>query len=354
MINARWPPAVAFLAYRYRFLAVYIVVGVLSLLLELVTFRGLERFGVPTYAAAAIGLLGGILFAYWGNVRFSFKIPIAKRQRALGYFVIISLLSFGVQSLLRRWLDAWAMSYEQSRLGISGAAFLAAYLLHRRFSFADFKKVGVAVYANGIEDIAAIHRSIENFPDLIHVDIVDASYGHADHEVKAYRLEVVRAYWPRKPIQVHLMTRTPSRYLAQIYPFADRIFVHVESDENIGEVLAEIGRNGREAGLALTLETPLEAVRPHIDRIAGVLLLGVRSPGRSGQAFELDVVERIAAFNRWPERGRVDVTADGGVTEHTVGLLNVEIVISGSSVLTHYDPRRQIMRLQTSSSYEQI
>ena len=65
-------------------------------------------------------------------------------------------------------------------------------------------------------------------------------------------------------------------------------------------------------------------------------------------------LERIAAFNAWPDRSGFDVCVDGGVTETNVGLLNVEIVVSGSSVLRSADPRRQIMRLQTSSNYEQV
>ena len=79
----------------------------------------------------------------------------------------------------------------------------------------------------------------------------------------------------------------------------------------------------------------------------------ILQPGSSGQAFEMGTLERIAAVQAWPERSHFDVCVDGGVTEGNVGLLNVEIVVSGSSVLKSADPRRQIMRLQTSSNYEQ-
>jgi hypothetical protein len=110
--------------------------------------------------------------------------------------MVISFSSWVVQFLIRRQLLNW--SYEEERLLISGSVFFLAYLLHRRFSFSDYKKVGVAVYANGIEDIRTIHARIENCADIIHVDIVDASYGAENHEVRTYRLEVVRAYWPTK------------------------------------------------------------------------------------------------------------------------------------------------------------
>lgn len=343
--------AIAFAAYRYRFLFVYVIIGVLSLCFEFVVYRGLERLGLAYPYCAGVGVVSGILLAYWGNVRFTFKVPIAKRQRALLYFVAISLFSWSLQFLIRRSIEGW--SYETARLTISGCAFFLAYLLHRRFSFADFKKVGVAVYANGIEDIKTIHARIENCADIIHVDVVDASYGREDHEVRTYRLEVVRAYWPRKPIHVHIMSRTPSRYFEELFPHVDRIYVHLEIDEDVDGLLDRVRSAGKQPGIAIALDTPLDAMRRHLDRIDGVLFLGILTPGSSGQPFQMATLERIADFNRWPGRSRVDVCVDGGVTEKNVGLLNVEIVVSGSSVLRHADPRRQIMRLQTSSSYEQ-
>ena len=343
--------SVTFAAYRYRFLFVYVIIGVLSLCSELVIYRGLERLGLVYPSCAFMGVVSGVLLAYWGNVRFNFKVPIAKRQRALLYFIVISFLSWIVQFLIRRVIRRW--SYEEARLVISGSVFFVAYLLHRRFSFSDYKKVGVAVYANGIEDIKTVHACIENFADLIHVDIVDATYGREDHEVRTYRLEVVRAYWPTRPIHVHVMSRAPSRYLQDLFAYVDRIYIHIEIDEDVGAVLGN-GRNaGKQVGLAIATDTPLEAVRPYLDRIDGVLFLAVSKPGRSGQLFEMATLERTADFNRWAERSHVDVCVDGGVTERNVGLLNVEIVVSGSSVLKNPDPRRQIMRLQTSSSYEQ-
>jgi ribulose-phosphate 3-epimerase len=352
LLNPDLLSSAAFAAYRYRFLFVYVIIGAFSLCWEFVVYRGLERLGLASPYCAFAGVVTGVFVAYWGNVRFNFKVPIAKRHRALSYFVVISFFSWAVQFLLRRRLRNW--SYEEARLAISGSVFFVAYLLHRRFSFSDYKKVGVAVYANGIEDIKMIHARIANFADIIHVDIVDATYGHQDQEVRTYRLEVVRAYWPSRPIHVHVMSRAPSRYLHDLLPHADRIYIHVEIDEDVRAVLANIRYAGKQVGLAIATDTPLERIRPYLDLLDGVLFLGISKPGSSGQSFEIATLERTADFNRWAGRSRLDVCVDGGVTERNVGLLSVEIVVSGSSVLKNPDPRRQIMRLQTSSSYEQI
>lgn len=343
----------AFLMYRYRFLSVYVVIGFLSLCLEVLAFRGLERLGVPYPYNASIGVASGILMAYWGNVRFNFKVPSRKRHRAFLYFVTISVLSWSVQYVLRRQIADWGWSYERARFLISGSAFFLAYFFHRRFSFVDYKKVAVAVYANGIEDIRAIQERIKNFADIIHVDLVDSTYGREDQEIRTYRLEVVRAYWPHKPVHAHIMSRRPSQYLAELLPHVDRVYVHLEVDEDLDQVLRIIRRAHRETGLAMLLSTPLSEASRYINQVDAVLFLAIPRAGYSGQSFQMEALERITDFNQWPERRLVDVCVDGGVTERNVGLLNVEIVVSGSSVLSHPDPCRQIMRLQTSSSYEQ-
>ena len=76
-------------------------------------------------------------------------------------------------------------------------------LVCRKFSFRDYKKVGVAIYANGIEDIKSIWEKISTFPDFIHVDIIDETFSNNTPNPKAYRLETIEAFWPQKDIHCH-------------------------------------------------------------------------------------------------------------------------------------------------------
>ena len=81
---------------------------------------------------------------------------------------------------------------------------MVAYILHRRFSFRDFKQVGVAVYANGVEDIRGIYKKIGQYPDFIHVDIVDTSFAPDAKENKIYRMETIKTLWPNREIHTHI------------------------------------------------------------------------------------------------------------------------------------------------------
>jgi pentose-5-phosphate-3-epimerase/putative flippase GtrA len=353
-ISSSLEARIGFIIYRYRFLLVYTAIGVLSLFAEIMIFRWLlfvELAEVPSYLFA---FSFSILFAYWFNVRLNFKVPIAKRNRAMFYFFFISLCSGLANLFLRIYLNKFGWSYEQSRLASSAVLFLLAYYMHRKFSFYDYKKVGVAIYANGVEDIRSINQRISHYPDFIHVDLIDDTYGEAQFDPKVYRLEVIKAYWPEKEVHVHLMSRTPSRWLDELLPFADVLTIHAEIEEDPAQVLKYINASGKKSGLCVMSDTSLQAAY----RLAGLfkvlMLLSIRTPGKSGQIFEIGTLDRIAEINRWEQRNDFIICVDGGINEKNIGLLNVELVVSGSSVLNHPDPTRQIMRLQTASSYEAL
>ena len=53
--------------YRFRFLSLYIVIGVLSLLLELSLRSQLLFIGFHVYLATSLSLVMGILFAFFGT-----------------------------------------------------------------------------------------------------------------------------------------------------------------------------------------------------------------------------------------------------------------------------------------------
>lgn len=347
---------ISFLLYRYRFLLVYVVIGFSSIVAEILMFMALSQFRLPELPSKLCGVATSLGVAYFLNVRFNFKVPHGKRRRAFLFFVAIStgsfLLNTAAQSLFTQLNPN--LKYEQTRVITSGMLFLIAYVLHRRFTFADAKQVGVAVYANKVEDIQAIRRKVGLFPDFIHMDVVDETFRPGTETPNTHRIEVAHAYWPQKQLHAHLMTRQPTRYFEWVLPFADVVIVHVESDEDLNGVLKKIRDAGKRAGLCVTMATSLEKVRPLAAKIDLLMLLAIARPGHSGQELELPVVDRIAEIQRWPERKHFELCVDGGVNERNIGLLNVEKIVSGSSVLNHPNPTRQIMRLQTSSNYEAI
>ncbi|MDB2351245.1 GtrA family protein [Candidatus Marinimicrobia bacterium] len=339
------------LIYKVRFLGLYIIFGFISITLELAILNYLIEVGFKNNFSILISTFIGVLFAYFANVNFNFKIPKSRRNRALLYFISISLLSAFMQWNFGRLTFFENFNYEIQRLVISGSLFIIGYILHRKYSFRDYKKVGVAVYANGVENLKKIHDRIGQHCDFIHVDVVDNTMSKEAEEIKAYKIETMKAYWPDSQIQTHIMSKKPSIWIDQVILHSDVVYVHAESDEDVSIILDEIKNQGKYPGLALTLSTNLKSVIKLLKKSSHVLLLTIPKPGFSGQKFSMDAIERIKEINDLSFRDDFSLCIDGGVNENIVSLLDAENIVSGSSVLKNRNPKKQIMLLQTIGRY---
>ena len=352
VISNSFKPKLRLILYKFRFLGLYVIFGFFALVIEILLRSFLMELEMGSYFSTFIGWIFGVLFAFWTNVNINFKIHRSEMKKALIYFISISFLSGVIQWLLIQLLILNYLSYELARLSISGIIFFFAYIIHRKFSFKNYKKVGVAVYANGRENIKIIHDKIGQYPDFIHVDIVDETMCENHDEAKPYKMETMKAYWPKTQIQTHIMSTHPTKWLKEALPFSDVIYVHYECKENLKELFTLIKGGGKKIGMALTMDTNIKKVTSLIKNVDYLLLLTIPNPGNSGQKFDMEGLTRIKEINNLPFRENFTLCIDGGVNEDIVNILEAENIVSGSSVLKNKNPKRQIMRLQTSSRYE--
>ena len=353
ILNPDLQKLIRFKLYSLHFLLFYIVIGFLSILFELVVYRSVRGI-VPELLAKVLGAGASILFAFIGNVKFNFKIPRPKVLKAFLLFVAISSLSLLLNTVFHQKLEDFGLGYEQSRVLASGSLFYIAYLLHRRFTFREFKKVGVAIYAHGVEDIRTIWEKIQFYSDFIHVDIVDKTFKEDTFDPATYRMETIKAYWPHKEIHCHIMSKTPSTWLEKVLPHVDTVLVHLEVEEDLPALIRTIKAAHRRVGLVLMASTPVEACRPYLPFLDEIMLLTIPNPGKSGQQFDVSSLEKIEEINSWSERNDFTLSVDGGVNGQNVHLLQVDKVVSGSFVLNDSKPIQRIMRLQTSNQFERV
>lgn len=129
--------------------------------------------------------------------------------------------------------------------------------------------------------------------DSYHIDIMDGEF------VPNFALSWADAAAVRKltqrPLEIHLMVKNPLLHLPYAFACgADVIFLHRES-LRFAECARRIRATGREAGMALNPETPLEAAEELLDEVDRIMLMRVR-PGFAGQPAAPGMEERIAAF----------------------------------------------------------
>ena len=342
-----------FFIYKNKHLIIYIFIGILSLLFELSIRQILIKIFSGKSLLLHTSVLCGVIFAFYFNIKFNFNVPKLHLKRSLIYFLIISFGAYVVQFSVKRYVDFGNLSFEQTRFLISGTFFLIGYFFHLKFSFKDNIKLGVAIYANGYENIKKIYEKIGPYPDFIHVDIIDNTMNQNALDTKLSKLEVVKAYWPNHQIHTHIMSKHPLNCLdEEIYKFSDIIYFHYESLDDKNKIIREIKNHKKVPGLVLHSVNKYENLDSIVKDFNEILVLSIKQCGVSGQNFEEKSFSLIDNLNSLSQRNKFKICVDGGVKSNLISKFSSERVVSGSDVLNNKNPKRQIMRLQTLSRYE--
>ena len=134
-------------------------------------------------------------------------------------------------------------------------------------------------------------------------------------DIKTYRMETMKAFWPNVQIQTHLMSLLPSKWISQVLPYSDIIYLHAECKENLELLIKKIQEEGKIAGVALTLKTKPDDIKELLEKTDAILLLTIPKPGCSGQKFDTGGFESIRQINDFSFRNRLMLCVDGGVND---------------------------------------
>ena len=343
-----------FFLYKKKFLIVYIFIGFLSILLELSLRNYLISFNAPNLIFNYIPVIIGIAFAFYFNIKFNFSVPKIYLRRSLIYFFIISLISLLIQKISKKLITIEFLDYDFQRVLFSGAFFIVGYFLHLTFTFKKIIKVGVAIYANGYEKLDVIKEKIGEYPNFIHVDIVDSSMKKDAPNIDFTKLDEIKKIWPNKEIHTHIMSKKPKNIIDKVCEFSEIIYVHFEIDENINEIKNYILEKQSKPGIVLMAKNEYSNLDLVLDDFKELMILSIDNPGYSGQIFNDKTYDLIDRIDRRKDRKKLNLLIDGGVNSKIIKKINCEKIVSGAAVLNSKKPIYEIMKLQTISRYEVI
>lgn len=171
--------------------------------------------------------------------------------------------------------------------------------------------------------------------DYIHIDVMDGVFV-PDISFGMPVISSIRRV-TKKIFDVHLMIVEPERYIDDFVKCgADSITFHLEATKDADGVIEKIHRAGCRAGLSIKPETPVEAVKPYLDKIEMLLIMTVE-PGFGGQKYISASTERIRSARQMiNEMGlTVDIQVDGGITRETLRIVleaGANVIVAGSAI----------------------
>jgi ribulose-phosphate 3-epimerase len=172
----------------------------------------------------------------------------------------------------------------------------------------------------------------------IHVDVMD---GHFVPNL-SMGPAVVKSLRPRTrlPLEVHLMITEPAKFAG---PFldagADSILFHIEVVPDPRQLVADIRARGKQVGLVLNPETPVEAAEPWLPLFDLLLCMTVH-PGFGGQSFLPGSPERIGKMRGLINRlhPRCELEVDGGIEQETAPqtvAAGATVLVAGTAIFRH-------------------
>ena len=332
---------------EYKFFYTFVLIGFLSIILELTVYNLFTYIQINKNLSDLIALLSGVFFAFYFNFFHNFQVHKSKIIRAFLLFSVISFFSWTVQKITSYYFILESVSYEVTRLITASSFFIIGYLLHRHFSFKEFKKVGIAFYLNKTLNLKKIFKIIGNNLNFIHIDLVDSSFSKNKIKNEISTLREIKNLWPDHPIQTHIMSKKPTKWIKEVIEYSDIIFVHWEIEENLNTIRKIILSHGKKFGVAITLKTPPAKVLNILKKSSNLLILSIDDPGFSGQRFNFKAFDYVEFFNDLNFRNKFRICVDGGVDKNIIKILNVDDVVSNSAILGSNDPAKEIIKFQS-------
>ena len=328
-----------YLAYRYRYLAAFTVIGFLSILLELAVLRLLGRLAQDRYWATGVAFLVGMTFSFLANALLNFRVPRAYLLRTFGWFAAISTLSFALNMGMLRVLHGdFSADYGWLRLITAGCLFVVGYSLHRRYTFDVARNFGLAVYASEGEDPRRLYEMVGHNCDHIHVDLIDETMAHRPRPVCLENIATARRLWAGHPLALHIMSRRPRQWMDATWSSVDWYLIHLESEDDLWDVIFQCRLAEKQVGLVWRPGDQVELLLPYLAHVDFVMVLAIQNPGCSGQQMCQEALTVAAALHRLRSRYGFELMFDGGVKANNVAQIPAKYVVAASAVLDAVDP----------------
>ena len=205
-----------------------------------------------------------------------------------------------------------------------------------------------ADYKNLADEVKRIEEAGANY---LHLDIMD---GHFVPNISFGPDLVASLRSATKLIfDVHLMISEPKKYIPNfIKAGADIVTIHYESTNDPESILKYLREHEIRTGLAISPDTPAEAVYPLVEAgLCDMVLVMTVYPGFGGQKLIPATLDKVRAIRRFAKEHGIElnIEVDGGIKPENVGYCTsagANVIVAGTAIFGAKKPNAVIKTMR--------
>ena len=199
-----------------------------------------------------------------------------------------------------------------------------------------------AIIAKSFAELEQKIKAVEPFVQAVQLDIMDGVFvpNQTWPYFEGQNISDLEKIGANLSLEAHLMVARPDEVFdGWLTSPAKRVILHWEAMAQSSNIKVQMSKfielahaRGKELGIALNPETPIEVLDEFVGKVDLVLLMSV-NPGFAGQEFQEGVIPKIIALRqKYPD---VKIEVDGGVNLKNVQKLKdagADLLAVGSAI----------------------
>jgi ribulose-phosphate 3-epimerase len=202
------------------------------------------------------------------------------------------------------------------------------------------KTIVPAIIAENQKTLDLMLSRLPQETSRVMLDVMDGSF------VPSHSLDFDFQVPDKWKYEAHLMISNPIESVIELASKVEIIIFHIESVNNPSELIEVIKSKELESYIAINPETPVDSIKPYVNKLDGILIMTV-IPGKYGSKFIEKALEKVKELR---SNSNINIEVDGGMNlENATKAVKAgaNIIASGSYIMNANNPNEAFKTLKS-------